>query len=63
MKRVIYPVRILSWAPGVETGNAPIPQLYRLSDDPTERRNVAARHPEIVFDLSGIIRRERGINR
>ena len=57
------PVRILSWAPGVETGNAPIPQLYRLSDDPTERRNVAARHPEIVFDLSGIIRRERGKSR
>lgn len=52
-------VRSLSWAPGVETGNDPLPQLYRLDQDPGEERNVAAENAETVFELSGIIRRER----
>ncbi len=29
-----------------ELGNAPAPQLYHLSEDPCERHDIAARHPE-----------------
>ena len=35
-----------------ELGNDPQPQLYALSADLGERRNVAAEHPDVVRDLT-----------
>ena len=48
-----------SWAPGSETGYMPVPQLFRLSEDPREHQNVASAHPELVARMQEIIRRER----
>ena len=41
----------------VELGNAPVPQLYRVSKDPCERRDVAAQYPEIVEKLAAELER------
>jgi arylsulfatase A-like enzyme len=40
-----------------ELGNDPQPQLYDLSADPGETRNVAAEHPEVVKDLTARLER------
>jgi arylsulfatase A-like enzyme len=45
---------------GTETGNAPSPQLYNLRADPGERENVAARHPEMVREMSARLQQVRG---
>jgi arylsulfatase A-like enzyme len=42
-----------------ETGNDPGPQLYRLSEDIGERRNVAAEFPERVKAMEGLLERVR----
>jgi arylsulfatase A-like enzyme len=42
-----------------ELGNDPLPQLYDLSVDLGERRNVAAEHPEVVRDLTARLDRIR----
>ena len=34
-------------------------ELFDLRDDISERRNLYAEHPEVVRELSGILRRER----
>ena len=36
---------------GIELGNDTLPQLYDLSADPGETRNLAAGRPEMVADL------------
>ena len=41
-----------------ELGNAPIPQLYDMTVA-GERENVAAKHPEVVFELQQILRQVR----
>jgi arylsulfatase A-like enzyme len=43
----------------------PGPQLYNLTDDPGETRDLAAQHPEIVSELSKLLAqvRERGRSR
>jgi arylsulfatase A-like enzyme len=38
-----------------ELGNAPEPQLYDLSGDPGERKNLAATHPEKVKELRRLL--------
>lgn len=38
-----------------ELGNNPKPQLYNLINDPSEKENVAAQHPDIVKELSGLL--------
>jgi hypothetical protein len=43
----------------IELGNGPQPQLYDLSVDLGERRNVAAEHPEAVRDLTARLDRIR----
>ncbi|MGN0062513.1 MAG: arylsulfatase, partial [Alloprevotella sp.] len=43
----------------VETGNAPLPQLYDMTDDSGERTNVAEKHPQVVYELQNILRKER----
>ena len=42
----------------VETGNSPTPQLYDVKVD-GEKENLAEKHPEVVFELQNILRRER----
>lgn len=43
----------------VETGNLKTPQLYNVLQDVHEQNNVASSHPEIVYDLQNILRRQR----
>jgi len=43
----------------IELGNDPQPQLYDLSVDLGERQNVAAKHPEVVRELSARLARIR----
>ena len=43
----------------VETGNAPAPQLYDMRSDSGERENLAEKHPQVVYELQSILRRER----
>jgi arylsulfatase A-like enzyme len=38
-----------------ELGNDPAPQLYDLSTDLGERRNVASRHPEVVREMAALL--------
>ena len=42
---------------GAETGNDPLPQLYRISDNLYEQDNVADTHPTVVYELQNILRR------
>ena len=39
----------------MELGNAPKPQLYNISIDPSEKNNVVAAHPEMVKELSALL--------
>lgn len=43
-------------ATDIELGNAPEAQLYRLSDDPTEQKNVAEAHPEVVQEMASLLK-------
>jgi arylsulfatase A-like enzyme len=43
----------------IELGNDPQPQLYDLTVDLAERRNVAAEHPDVVRDLTARLERIR----
>lgn len=45
--------------PDVETGNLSTPQLYDMTKEVGERENVAARHPEKLFELQTILREVR----
>lgn len=49
----------IDWAPGVETGNSPTPQLYNMAREAYERKNVADKHPEEVRRLADILKAER----
>jgi arylsulfatase A-like enzyme len=42
-----------------ETGNDPEPQLYRLTEDLGERRNLASAEPEKVKEFATALRAER----
>lgn len=50
---------MIKWGPKIETGNDPLPQLYRISDNLYEQDNVADTHPSIVYELQNILRRVR----
>lgn len=47
---------MISWGPKVETGNLSTPQLYHM-ENLSEKENVAAQHPEKVFEMQTILRR------
>lgn len=49
---------IVSWGPRIETGYLEQPQLFDLTD-PSEHKECAAQHPEIVESLSSILTRIR----
>jgi arylsulfatase A-like enzyme len=51
--------KMITWAPGIETGYLPLPQLFHLKKDRTEQHNVAGKYPEKVFELQHILRRLR----
>ncbi|WP_255486791.1 sulfatase family protein [Mucilaginibacter sp. SP1R1] len=40
---------------GIETGNSPEPQLYRLKDDIGEKHNLATQYPEKVKELAELL--------
>lgn len=50
---------MITWGPKIETGNAKTPQLYQMSVDGGETRNVANDNPEKVYELQNILRRVR----
>ena len=39
------------WAFEIWKGEAAVPSLFNLADDPGEKTNVAAKHPAIVTQL------------
>ena len=43
----------------IELGNDPQPQLYNLADDIGEKENLAARYPERVEQMAGLLKRIR----
>ena len=51
--------KMITWGPKVETGNLPQPQLYDHAKSRYEQDNVATAHPEVVYELQNILRRER----
>lgn len=51
--------KMIKWGPKIETGNDPLPQLYRISDNLYEQDNVADTHPTVVYELQNILRRVR----
>ncbi len=40
---------------GIETGNAPMPQLYNLKKDIGEKNNLAGKYPERVKELAALL--------
>ncbi|MCM1482870.1 MAG: arylsulfatase [Muribaculaceae bacterium] len=50
---------MIQWGPKIETGNAPLPQLYDITSDVSEKNNVALKNPAVVYDMQNILRRER----
>lgn len=51
--------KMIQWGPKIETGNNPMPQLYDMTVDKGERRNVALDNAAVVFDMQNILRRVR----
>lgn len=50
--------KMITWGPKIETGYAPVPQLYNMNDE-TEQVDVAAKNPQKVFELERILRKVR----
>lgn len=50
--------KMITWGPKIETGYAPVPQLYNMSDE-TEQVDVAAKNPQKVFEFERILRKVR----
>lgn len=51
--------KMITWGPKIETGNDPVPQLYDMEADVAEQENLAAKHPDTVFELETILRKVR----
>lgn len=49
---------MVPWGPKIETGYLGTPQLYDMTQE-GEKENVAAQHPEKVFELEQILRKVR----
>ncbi len=49
---------LITWGPKIETGYLQTPQLYDMTVV-GEQTNVAAQHPEVVFDLAERLRKEK----
>lgn len=53
----------ISATTGIELGRDKQPQLYNLKNDLGEKHNIAAQHPEIVKELSGVLKKIREAGR
>lgn len=51
--------KMIPWAPNIETGNHPTPQLYNLATDIAEQNNLAEKYPERVFEFQTLLRHIR----
>lgn len=51
--------KMIPWAPNIETGNHPTPQLYYLATDIAEQNNIAEKYPERVFEFQTLLRHIR----
>jgi arylsulfatase A-like enzyme len=49
--KIIEPKSGANRTAGNETGNAPEPQLYNISQDPGEKNDLAAQYPDRVRDM------------
>jgi arylsulfatase A len=45
----------------IETALMQVPQLYNLTDDPTEQHNIAGQHPELVKEFQAELNRIRKV--
>ncbi|MDE5745097.1 MAG: arylsulfatase [Paramuribaculum sp.] len=50
---------MIQWGPKIETGNLAEPQLYDMTTDQGERKNVAAEHPDVVAQMQSYIKEVR----
>lgn len=46
----------ITWGPDIETGYAPLPQLYDMQASQAERTNLATQHPLTVYRLQRLLR-------
>ena len=51
-------VRMGDWK-GVRNGVGAAIELYNLKDDPSETKNAASKHPQVVSQIEGIMRAAR----
>lgn len=49
---------MIPWGPEIETGNLEAPQLFDMKK-PEEKKNVADRHPDVVYELQYILQKLR----
>ena len=45
----------------IELGNNPLPQLYDLSKDKGEKNNLASQHPDVVTNLSALLKSSKEV--
>lgn len=50
---------MIPWGPKIETGNSKEPQLYDMSTDIGEKKNVASQYPEVVKQMQQYVRDAR----
>lgn len=46
---------MISWGPKIESGYAPLPQLYNMKEANDEMENVAMQYPQQVYDLQRLM--------
>ena len=51
--------KMIQWGPKIETGNLPTPQLYDMSANPYETKNIADENIEEVARMQCILKNER----
>ena len=51
--------KMIPWAPNIETGNQPRPQLYYIATDISEQNNLADKHPEKVNEFQFLLQHIR----
>lgn len=54
--------KMITWGPKIETGNSKTPLLFDMKKDLSEKEDVAAQNPDIVFSMQTILRQVRAKN-
>lgn len=52
--------KMIPWAPNIETGNNPAPQLYNMINDASEQNNIAEQFPDKVVEFQRLLKNIRG---